>query len=92
METRLKDHKNFRKPTAITEHLIKQNHDVTLTNVEFLFSRHFDVELLMNAGNILKGYIFKVSLRLTLKMQRRIFYAYFLTCFFSDNIYKLDAK
>ena len=55
METRLKEHRNFRKPTAITEHLIQHNHDVT-ENFEFLSSGQFDVELLIKVSLFVKKF------------------------------------
>ena len=54
METRLNEHKNFRRPSAITEHLIQSNHDVNIDNVDFLASGSHDTELLIKESLFVK--------------------------------------
>ena len=35
METRLKEHRDPRKPTAVTDHMLRNSHDVTMDDVRF---------------------------------------------------------
>ena len=45
MATRLKEHLDPHKPTAVTEHLIRNNHNTTMENIEFLATAKNDGEL-----------------------------------------------
>ena len=54
MATRLKEHLDPRKPTAVTEHLIHNNHNTTMDNIEFLTTAKNDGELLIKESFFVK--------------------------------------
>ena len=54
METRFKEHKNPRKVTAVTEHMLVNNHDVSIDDVTFLATGKNDYELLIKESLIVK--------------------------------------
>lgn len=47
LETRFKEHRNIRKPTAVTEHLIEHGHSINFDDVKVLTKGDNDIELLI---------------------------------------------
>jgi len=54
MATRLKEHLDARKPTAVTEHLIRNNHTTSMENKDFLSTAKNDGELLIKESLFVK--------------------------------------
>lgn len=54
MATRFKEHQNPRKTTAVTEHLLRNNHEVQIDNVSFLATGKSDTELLIKESLLVK--------------------------------------
>ena len=53
--TRFKEHRDVRKPSAVTEHLMFTGHDVTIDNVKIYGQGKFDRELLIKESLIIKS-------------------------------------
>jgi len=54
MAMRFKEHQNPRKTTAVTEHLLRNNHEVQIDFVSFLATGKSDTELLIKESLLLK--------------------------------------
>ena len=54
METRLKEHRDPRKPTAVTDHMLRNSHDVTMDDVRFIAMGKNDKELLIKESLLVK--------------------------------------
>ena len=54
METRLKEHLNVKRPTAVTDHVMRHEHEVSLEAVKFLASGKTDDELLIKESLFVK--------------------------------------
>ena len=54
METRFKEHNDPRKPTAVTEHILRNNHHVSMDNVDFIARAKTDKELLIKESLLVK--------------------------------------
>ena len=54
MVTRFKEHTNPYKTTAVTEHIIENNHDVSINNVSFLATGKTDDKLLIKKSPLVK--------------------------------------
>ena len=53
--TRFSEHRDVRKPSAVTEHLMSTGHDVTIDNVKVYGHGKFDRELLIKESLIIKS-------------------------------------
>ena len=54
METRLKEHLNVKRPTAVTDHVMRHDHNVSLEDVKFLANGKTDEELLIKESLFVK--------------------------------------
>ena len=54
MTTRFKEHLNVRKPTAVTDHLLRNKHNATMENIHFSLKTKNDRELLIKESLLVK--------------------------------------
>lgn len=54
MGTRFKEHRNIKQPTAVTDHLLRNGHDASFDDVEFLATGNTDKELLIKESLLVK--------------------------------------
>ena len=53
-ETRFKEHLDPRKPTAVTDHMLRNNHNTSIDNVQFIARAKSDKELLIKESLLVK--------------------------------------
>ena len=55
IETRFKEHKNFKNPTAVTLHVMEKEHDITLDDMTIITYGSNDKELLIKESLVVKS-------------------------------------
>ena len=55
MEIRFKEHKNFKSPTAVTLHVMEQDHDITIDDMTVIAYGRNDKELLIKESLVVKS-------------------------------------
>ena len=55
LETRFKEHKDLRKPTAVTKHLISKDHQIVFDDVKIFTRGKRDTELLIKESLVIKN-------------------------------------